>query len=249
MQGAGCNLALSVGDDGIVLVDSGYPQVAAAVRSELKKRYPDRKVRFILNTHEHMDHIGGNDVIGEGAPAIAHVGVQPALEKPNELFSDFSLPPPPEGQWPEITFDRQITLHMNGEEIKVIGLPAHSEGDSIVYFTKSKVLHMGDNYFPDTSPMLFPGPDLDSYFRTFGPFLESLPDDTTVLSGHAPPVTLAGLKSHYAKSEKLYRLVSQQLADKKSLEETISAADQEKYPARWTKYFYENLQKNATAKH
>jgi glyoxylase-like metal-dependent hydrolase (beta-lactamase superfamily II) len=246
IEGAGCFLAASIGNDGVLLVDSGYPQLNAQIISALNAKSGNKPVRRIINTHEHMDHVGGNAAMRKDAVVIAHANVRSAITKPSEYFSDFSVQGMPENQWPDLVFDDELSLFFNGEEIRVIGLPAHSEGDSIVYFANSHVLHMGDNYFPGGPRYLYPGTHIKEYFDVFGPFIKTLPNDATVMSGHAKPVPIADLRAIYNKTESMYSFVQNQIQQGKNFEESKSLAEKDGYPADWLEFYFKNLTKNKT---
>jgi glyoxylase-like metal-dependent hydrolase (beta-lactamase superfamily II) len=178
------------------------------------------------------------------AVVIAHANVRTAITKPSEYFSDFSVSGMPEDQWPDLLFVDEVSLYFNDEQIRVIGLNAHSEGDSIVYFAKSHVLHMGDNYFPDGPKYLYPGVKTEAYFDVFGPFIKSLPEDTIVASGHALPVPVTKLRAIYDKTEKLYAFVQNEIQQGKNFEESKAIAEKEGYPLDWTEFYFKNLTKN-----
>jgi glyoxylase-like metal-dependent hydrolase (beta-lactamase superfamily II) len=172
---------------------------------------------------------------------IAQSLALPAMKKPSEFFSDFSMPGFSEQQLPEITFDKQVTLYRNGEQISILSLTAHSEGDSIVYFHGSHVLHMGDNFFPETTKRIYPGQNAKGYFETFGPFLSSLPDDATVISGHAAAVPISKLRTMYRTTEEIYRFVVEQSAAKKSLDEIKKIGESKGFPADWIEFFHKQI--------
>jgi glyoxylase-like metal-dependent hydrolase (beta-lactamase superfamily II) len=244
IEGAGCFLIVSIGDDGVLLIDTGYPQISSRVLAAINEKSGNKPIRRIINTHEHIDHVGGNAAMRANAVVIAHSNVRTAITKSSEYFSDFSVSGMPENQWPDLLFDDELSLYLNGEQIRVIGLNAHSEGDLIVYFTKSHVLHMGDNYFPDGPKYLYPGVKTKAYFDVFGPFIKSLPEDTIVASGHALPVPVTKLRAIYDKTETLYTFVQNQIRQGKNFEESRTIAENEGYPLDWTEFYFKNLTKN-----
>jgi glyoxylase-like metal-dependent hydrolase (beta-lactamase superfamily II) len=244
IEGAGCFLIASIGDEGVLLIDSGYPQISSRILSAINEKSGNKPIRRIINTHEHIDHVGGNAAMRKDAVVIAHANVRTAITKPSEYFSDFSVSGMPEDQWPDLLFVDEVSLYFNDEQIRVIGLNAHSEGDSIVYFAKSHVLHMGDNYFPDGPKYLYPGVKTEAYFDVFGPFIKSLPEDTIVASGHALPVPVTKLRAIYDKTEKLYAFVQNEIQQGKNFEESKAIAEKEGYPLDWTEFYFKNLTKN-----
>ena len=143
LEGVGGNIGVSVGPDGILIVDDQYAPLADKIRESLKG-LADRKLRFILNTHWHEDHTGSNVVFGPEAPIIAHDNVRKrmASEHKSEFFKS-TTPASPKEALPVITFNQTLTLHFNGEEIRAIHFPqGHTDGDIVVFFTSSNVVHL-----------------------------------------------------------------------------------------------------------
>ena len=155
LEGAGGNIGVSVGPDGILIVDDQYAPLADKIKAALKT-LGEGKLKFVLNTHWHGDHTGGNAAFGPEAPIIAHDNVRKRLatEQKNEFFKR-TTPPSPKEALPVITFGHSLTVHFNGEEIRVIHFPqGHTDGDSIIFFTNSNVVHMGDHFFAGRFPFV-----------------------------------------------------------------------------------------------
>jgi cyclase len=150
LQGVGGNIAASVGEDGIVLVDDEAAPLAEKVQAALQG-ISGKPIRFVINTHYHGDHIGGNTFFQKQAPVIAHENVRKRLETGggagNGGSMHFEVSPQPTDALPIITYDDAVILHLNGEDIRVQHFPSgHTDGDSIVFFPKSHVVHMGDEF-------------------------------------------------------------------------------------------------------
>lgn len=241
VTGAGCNLALLVKEQTMLLVDTGYPEVADHVWNAVQEKFPGKQIRYLVNTHEHYDHVGGNSRLGENAIIVASAGVYDAIQKPSDFFSDFSIPGLPREEWPTLTFDERVTVYLSGEEVQIIALPAHSEGDSIVYFAQSHVLHMGDNFFPETTRLVNPGKHVKPFMQTFRTFLNSLPDDVVVMSGHADIVPLSRLEEMFQETEKPYLFVTRLMQQGKNLEEIKQIGEKEGYRAVNLEFFYNRL--------
>lgn len=189
IEGAGCTLAASIGPDGILLVDTGYGPLAGKVREALRKLAPNAPVRFLVNTHHHEDHSAGNARFSSEARIIGHPAARAELSKPHD-FLEQTLPARPEAGLPTLTADRPMTIHFNGEEIRILPLPGHTTGDLAVIFTGSNVTHLGDAYFPsEPAPLIDPGKDVDGFLRNIDEALRQIPEGMTVLTGHEPPVT------------------------------------------------------------
>ena len=150
LQGAGGNIGSSVGEDGIVIVDDQYAPLAEKIQAALKG-VTGKPVRFIINTHYHHDHTGGNAYFQKQAPVIAHDNVRKRLESGGEGGNLGSISmhrdPAPRDALPIITFDHDVTVHLNGEDIRALHFPSgHTDGDAIIFFPKNNVVHMGDDF-------------------------------------------------------------------------------------------------------
>jgi cyclase len=162
LEGAGGNIGASVGEDGIVVVDDQYAPLAEKIQAALKG-ITDKPVRFIINTHYHEDHTGGNAYFQKQAPIIAHDNVRKRLETGGAAGNGgsvhFDAKPQPKEALPIITFDHDVTVHLNGEDMRALFFPAgHTDGDSIIFFPKSNVVHMGDDFVTYGFPFI----DVDS---------------------------------------------------------------------------------------
>lgn len=148
LEGAGGNIGVSIGDDGVIVVDDQFAPLTPKIQAAIAALTP-KPIRFVLNTHWHSDHVGGNENLANGgAVIIAHDNVRKRMAVPQfmELFKR-QVPASPAKALPVVTFTSDITLHLNGEDVHVIHVdPAHTDGDSIVVFPKAKVVHMGDCY-------------------------------------------------------------------------------------------------------
>jgi glyoxylase-like metal-dependent hydrolase (beta-lactamase superfamily II) len=193
LYGAGGNIGVSVGDDGVVLVDDQFaplvPKIEAALRT-----ITDRPVRFVLNTHWHSDHTGGNAALQRNAPVIAHENVRRRLAEGNPNLLGHVVPPAPKEALPIITFQQGVTVHLNGEDIKALHYAkGHTDGDSIVFFPRSNVVHMGDDFVTYGFPFV----DVASGGSAMGlvdnaeKAMAAVPDDVKVIPGHGKVSTKA----------------------------------------------------------
>ena len=133
LEGAGGNIGVSVGPDGILLVDDQFEPLAEKIRNAFKE-LGEVPLKFLVNTHFHGDHTGGNVVFGNEAHIIAHANVRKRLQ----------MESPPQRALPVVTFNDSLSIHFNGEEIRVIHFPnSHTDGDSVIFFTGSNVVHTG----------------------------------------------------------------------------------------------------------
>lgn len=187
ITGAGGNIGVSTGEDGLVIVDDQYAPLVPKIEAALKT-ISDKPVRFILNTHYHPDHTGGNEQLGKSAPIVAQENVRKRLkEGTTTMFGPMAAQP--KGALPVITFNDSLTIHLNGEDVRAVHFPnAHTDGDSVIWFTQSNVVHMGDNFFNGMFPVI----DLDNgggvkgMIRTVEKVASMIPADAKVIPGHGP---------------------------------------------------------------
>lgn len=199
LEGSGGNIGVSVGSDGILIVDDQFAPLADKIKAALKN-LGEGKLKFILNTHWHGDHTGGNAVFGPEAPIIAQTNVRKRLatEQKSEFFKR-TTPASPKEALPVITFDESLSVHFNGEEIRVIHFPhGHTDGDSVIFFTSSNVVHMGDDFFAGRFPFvdLESGGNVDGLIKNVGEILGKLPAGVKLIPGHGPISTADDLKAY-----------------------------------------------------
>jgi len=257
LEGLGGNIGASVGDDGIVIVDDEFLPLADKIEAALKG-ITDKPVKFVLNTHWHGDHTGGNPHFGEKAPIIAQDNVRKRLESGGK--SRFgTTPPAPKAALPVITFDSDVSVHLNGEDIRAIHFPnGHTDGDSVIFFPKANVVHMGDDFF---NGGMFPFIDLDSGGSVQGMIagdekvLSEVPDDVKIIPGHGPLGTKDDLRKFIAMLKETSAAVQAGIKQGKNLDQL----KKEKVLAKWDAYgkgfintdlfteiLYDSLTKQAT---
>lgn len=192
LQGAGGNIGASVGEDGIVVVDDQYAPMADKIKAALKG-ITDKPVRFIINTHYHEDHTGGNAIFQQTAPIIAQDNVRKRLEEGGTAGNygavKFEAKPQPKEALPIITFDHDVTVHLNGEDIRALHFPhGHTDGDSVIFFPKSNVVHMGDDFVTYGFPFvdLSGGGSVEGMIAAIDEIIPKLPADVKVIPGHGP---------------------------------------------------------------
>ena len=196
LEGAGGNIGVSVGDDGIVIVDDQFAPLAPKIKEALRG-ITAKPIKYILNTHYHGDHTGGNEVFGHDGPIIAHENVRKRLAAGSKNPSGVT-PPAPKEALPVITFNDRATLHVNGEEIRAVHVPhGHTDGDAVIYFTQSNVVHMGDDFFNGTFPFVDVdnGGSVRGMLANVDAVLKTLPDDAKVIPGHGALSDKAGLRA------------------------------------------------------
>lgn len=200
--GSGGNIGLSYGEDGNALVDDQYAPLTDKIVAAVKSFDPD-PVKFVINTHWHRDHSGGNENLGKaGAVIVAHDNVRRrmSVDQFSNLFG--ATPASPKAALPVVTFGEGVTLHLNGDELQVIHVrDAHTDGDSLIYWRKAKVLHMGDVFFHKVSlPFidLESGGSIDGEIAAVRKALEIAAPDAKIVPGHGPVATRAELEAYLA---------------------------------------------------
>ena len=231
LEGRGGNLGVSVGDDGVLLVDDQYAPLAERILTAISELGGDRP-KFILNTHWHFDHTGGNEFFGESGTIIAHANVRERLATPQEYYGRTIDPLPPRAL-PVIVFNQSLSIHFNGEEIRIIHFPhGHTDGDSVVFFTKSNVVHMGDLVFMGMFPFvdLDHGGDVEGLIRNVQSVIDQVKPDIKVIPGHGPLTDYEGLKTYHRMLVETTDLV------RKAIKAGKSADDIKKLPPpeKWT---------------
>src|SRR5687768_77189 len=232
LEGAGGNIGVSVGADGILIVDDQFAPLAEKIKASLQSLNPG-KLRFILNTHFHGDHTGGNVAFGPEGTIIAHDNVRKRLstDQYSSIFKMTTKASPKEAL-PVITFNHSLTVHFNGEEIRAIHFPqGHTDGDSVIFFTASNVVHLGDDFFAGRFPFvdLGSGGTVEGLARNIGEILGKLPPGVKLIPGHGPISTADDLKLYHRMLVETTDIVRKKMAAGKTLAE-IKA---EGFPEEW----------------
>jgi glyoxylase-like metal-dependent hydrolase (beta-lactamase superfamily II) len=236
LQGSGGNIGASVGSDGVLIVDDQFAPLAGKIRATLKQLNPGT-LRFIVNTHWHGDHTGGNELLGSEGTIVAQDNVRTRLAKGQTITAFKSdVPAAPQTALPVVTFAQGLSIHFNGEEIKVIHFPhGHTDGDSIIWFTKSGVAHLGDHFFMGDKSPRFPfvdassGGDAQQLAKNIGDIIALLPAETKVIPGHGPLASMDDLKNYHQMLTETIGYVRSQLSAGKTLDEIKKAGLPEKW--------------------
>ena len=239
LQGAGGNIGVSVGDDGLVMVDDQFAPLADKITAALKG-ISDKPLRYIINTHYHFDHTGGNAPFGgKATPIIAHDNVRKRLQGGGDMGNSASVkmkaePSPPEAL-PIITFERDVTVHLNGEDIRALHFPSgHTDGDSVVFFPKSNVVHMGDDFVTYGFPFidLQGGGSVAGLISACEGVLKQLPADVKIIPGHGPISSAEDVKAFITMLKQTRDVVQKAVKAGKTLEQL----KKEKVLAPWDKF-------------
>jgi glyoxylase-like metal-dependent hydrolase (beta-lactamase superfamily II) len=239
LQGAGGNIGVSVGSDGLLIVDDQYAPLAEKIRAALAAlggglpggQGQGGKLKFVLNTHWHGDHTGGNEHFGAEAPIVAHTNVRKRMAVEQTVFGE-KVPASPEKALPVVTFDQSLSIHFNGEEIQAVHFPnGHTDGDTVVFFTGSNVVHLGDDYFAGRFPFvdLGSGGSATGLLDNIDRILARLPEDVKVIPGHGPLSTKKDLADYRGMLAETTGIVRERIAAGQSLEQIKKAGLPEKW--------------------
>ncbi|UCF36102.1 MAG: MBL fold metallo-hydrolase [Acidobacteriota bacterium] len=215
VSGFEVNFVASIGPDGILLVDTRFKDTAAELKDKLHA-LGQRDVKFVINTHAHVDHTGGNRFFGQQAVVISHPALRGKIQKGRYILDEN-----PDQALLELTLSDSLNIHFNGEEIPLLALPgSHDNDDLLVHFTKSKVVYMGDLAYG----MHYPTYDTDTgdaakYAEIVGRALEFLPDDVLIVSGHGKDCTIPEMREFQAMLSETTRIVVEALESGRSTEE------------------------------
>lgn len=243
LEGRGGNIGVSSGVDGVLVIDDQFANLSKKIKTAIKKINP-APIEFLFNTHHHGDHAGGNKNFGKDATIIAHHNVRGRIASKEDMVAE---------ELPVITFSDDLSIHFNGEEIKAMHLPnGHTDGDIAIYFTKSNVVHMGDQFFNGGFPYidLGSGGNAKNYAKNVKAMIDAVPLDAKIIPGHGALTNIAGLKSFYKMLNDNIAYVKGLMASGKSLQEVQAKGvlPQYKYLARdkgaedrWLEIVYNSL--------
>lgn len=237
LQGAGGNIGLAVGDDAVFVVDDQFapltPKILAAIAAVTPK-----PAQFVLNTHWHFDHTGGNENLGKaGALLVAHENVRRRMSMGQFIAAvNREEPPAPRGALPVVTFTEGITFHLNGDSVAVRHVPpAHTDGDALVFFTRANVLHMGDLFVSAGLPLvdLSSGGSLDGIIGAAETALGMTNAQTKIIPGHGPLADRARLQAYHDMLVDLRARIGAQVAAGKTVDQILADSLTAPYLKEW----------------
>jgi len=254
LQGRGGNVGVSTGADGILIVDDDYAQISPKIAEALKALGSD-KPRFIFNTHWHGDHTEGNKFFGKDSLILAHSNVRKRLSVESIVLGN-KTEPYPKFALPVLTYDQSMSVHFNDEEIRAVHYPnGHTDGDSVISFTKANVVHLGDDFFAGRFPFV----DLDSdgsvqgLTKNIADILAKLPADAKIIPGHGGLSTREDLKAYHQMLVETTDIVQKGMMSGKALEGLKKDGLPEKYKS-WgtgfikTDFWIETIYKSLSMK-
>src|SRR5713226_3017535 len=241
LEGAGGNIGASIGEDGIVIVDDQFAPLAEKIQAALKSLgITDKPVRFVINTHYHGDHTGGNAPFrNAGSTVIAQDNVRKRLESGGTAGNGGSVKmenkPAEKAALPIITFEHDVTVHLNGEDIRALHFPSgHTDGDSIIFFPKNNVVHMGDDFVRYGFPFIDvnSGGSVQGMIAAMEKATAQLPADVKVIPGHGQLANLDDVREFTKMLKETSAVVQKALDAHKTLEQM----KQEKILDPWKKW-------------
>jgi glyoxylase-like metal-dependent hydrolase (beta-lactamase superfamily II) len=235
------NLGLSVGEDAVFVVDDQFAPLTPKIKAAIA-RLTAKPVKFVFNTHWHIDHTGGNENMGKGgALIVAHENVRKRMS--TEQFIEFfgmKSPPSPKQALPVVTFTTDVTFHINGDEVFIFHVPpAHTDGDAIVQFKKSNVIHMGDTFFNKLYPFidLSSGGSVEGMIAAAERVLSMASNDTKIIPGHGPLATKKDLQAYGDMLGTVSKRIRAQAKAGKTLEQVLASKPTAEFDEVWGKGF------------
>jgi glyoxylase-like metal-dependent hydrolase (beta-lactamase superfamily II) len=241
LTGSGGNIGLSVGKSGSLVIDDQYAPLTDKILAAIKAITPDA-VRFVINTHWHGDHTGGNENMGKaGAILVAHENVRRRMSS-GQFMALFNrqVDPAPEIALPVVTFAEGVTFFWNGDEVRVFHVPpAHTDGDSVVQFVKADVIHTGDCFVNGSYPIIdtSSGGRVDGILVAADRVLTAASDKTRIIPGHGQLASKADLQAYRDTVKTVRDRVAKLKAEGKSREAVVAAKPSAEFDAKWGQGF------------
>ena len=235
--GRGGNIGVSSGADGTFIIDDQYAPATPAINAALEQ-LGVAPVRFVLNTHWHGDHTGGNENYAKaGAVIVAHENARARMSTPQRgKFRGQATPASPQAALPVITFADSVSLYLNGHRIRALhAAPAHTDGDVMVYFEDANVLHAGDLLFNGLYPFIDPdsGGSVEGLIAAVDLILDTTNDDTVIIPGHGPLSNRAAVRAYRQMLVETSSRVRRLMDDGMDVEQIVAAAPNADYDRTW----------------
>ncbi len=241
LKGAGGNIGVSAGEDGVVLIDDEFAPLTGKILAAIRTISP-KPVRFLVNTHLHGDHTGGNENLGNaGVLIFAHENVRKRMSVEQfDAFFKRTTPPSPKAALPVVTFTDAVTFHLNGDEIEAFHVPpAHTDGDTVIVFRKGDVIHTGDLFFNGIYPFidLESGGSVEGVIAAADRILARCDAKTRLIPGHGPASTPAELKAYRDMVAGSWAAVKKLVAEGKTRDEAVALKPTAAWDETWGKGF------------
>ncbi|HKI48541.1 MAG TPA: MBL fold metallo-hydrolase [Desulfobacteria bacterium] len=235
------NTVLLTGEDGVLMVDTKGGESVPKLFTKIAE-LGQKPIRFVITTHWHYDHVGGNETVAKtGATIIAHENVRKQMGMAHNMkMLKVKVPPAPETVKPLLTYTKKVTLHINGEDVSVFHVaPGHTDGDSVVYFPNANVIHMGDLYFEGFYPYIgiYSGGSIDGMIKVIHEILPMIDEKTKVVPGHGPLSNKARLKEYLSMLTAIRDNVNRLMKEGKTMEQVVAAKPTQAFDEKWGKGF------------
>lgn len=231
LEGAGGNIGVSVGEDGVILIDDQFAPLTDKITAAVKE-ISEQDIRFLINTHIHPDHTGGNENFGkQGVNIVAHDNVRSRLAE-----GIFNNPPASKEALPVVTFNDAMTFHMNGETVKAFKVAnAHTDGDTVIHFVDSDVIHTGDVFRTTTYPFVdvAHGGSFAGLLEVLQQLYEMSGADTVIIPGHGVITDREMINEFRTMLVTIRDRINEQVDQGKSLDEVMAADLSADYDERW----------------
>jgi cyclase len=237
LEGGGGNIGISVGNDDVFMIDDQYAPLTPKIRAAIATVSP-KPVRFLLNTHWHGDHVGGNEnMAGTGAIIVAHDNTRKRMTKEQFIAAfNMKVPPSPAAALPIVTFSQSMSLYLNGDSVRAVHFrSAHTDGDVVVTFEKADVVHMGDIFFNGFYPLVDVGSggSIDGIIAAVDQVLTRTTARTKFIPGHGPLGSRADLVSYRDAVKGVRDRVAALVARRRTLAQVLAAKPSAEYDAKW----------------
>jgi cyclase len=246
LTGSGGNIGVSAGEDGVFLIDDQYAPLTEKIRQAVAEISPE-PIRFLLNTHWHGDHTGGNENLGKaGVVIVAHENVRARMS--SEQFLEFfgsRVPPSPKAALPAVTFSDAVTFYFNGEEIHVAHFPpAHTDGDSVIQFRQANVIHTGDLFTYEQYPFIdvASGGSINGLIRGAKRLLSLVDMETRLIPGHGPLGDRSRLQEFHDMLVTILNRIVAGVEAGQSLDEIVQREPAREFDAKWGQKFLSSEQ-------
>jgi len=241
LEGAGGNIAISAGNDDVFMIDDQYAPLTPKIRAAIATVSP-KPVRFLLNTHWHGDHTGGNEnMAGAGAIIVAQDNSRARMTKEQFIKAfNMKVPPSPAAALPVVTFSESLTLYLNGDSVRATHFRnAHTDGDVVVTFQHANVVHMGDIFFNQMYPLvdLSTGGSIDGIIAAVERMLATTNSTTKFIPGHGPLGGRADLVSYRNMAKTIRDRVARSISQKKTLDQIVASKPTADFDDKWGKGF------------
>lgn len=241
LTGEGGNIGVSVGADGVFMIDDQFAPLSEKIKAAVAA-LSDQPIRFLINTHWHYDHTGGNErFANEGVTIVAHHNVRKRMAVDTAIAAFGSVvPASPKAALPALTFNDNLTLHLNGDEARVIHYKnSHTDGDSLIHFVNANVIHTGDLWFNGIYPFvdISSGGSVSGAIKTIKSILALADDATRIIPGHGPLGDKQAMRDYLAMLETVSGRMAKLIAAGKSIDEIVALKPNADYDETWGRNF------------